>query len=130
MPSAVTHIYKGYSTDCWLCCVLLLLGLRLYFLTLLKRECCEADNSSAQLEMDMPPRQTPPSVQPPFNSPFQQRVLRQTHLSWWNSKKIRSRTAAFKAGPTLLPIALSPRGKKKKYTFWANMTISSLFSKL
>lgn len=87
---------------------LLLLLLSLYFLTLFKRKCFEPDNSATQLEMDVPLRQTPPSVQPSFKSPFQQCIFRQTHLSWWLSGKIRSRAAAFKAGPTLLLIAFYP----------------------
>lgn len=48
---------KGDNLDQTLLSVLFL---SLYFLTLLKRKCFEADNSEPQLEMDMPPRQTPP----------------------------------------------------------------------
>lgn len=46
----------------------LLLLLSIYFLTLLKRKCFEPDNSATQLEMDVPLRQTPPSVQPPISN--------------------------------------------------------------
>lgn len=87
-------------------------------LTLLKRRRFEADNSAAQLEMNIALGQTPPSVQPPppFKSPFQKWICRQTHPSRYNSGKIRHDAAAFKDGPTLLTVAFTPSRYKEKRT--------------
>lgn len=78
-------VYKSDFKLCWASAAFS----QSIFLTLLKRKCFEGDNSATQLEMNMPSGQTPPSVQPPFNSSFQQWVFRQSHLSWCNSGKIR-----------------------------------------
>lgn len=44
---------------------------------------------------------------PPFNSPLQQWIFRQTHPSWCG-EKIRHDAAVLKEGPTLLTVAFSP----------------------
>lgn len=103
----------------------------LYFLTPLKRKCFEADNSAMQLEMDMPPRQTPPSVQPPFNSPFPTVDLQADPsfmVEQWEDQKqsccLQSRSHA--SSHCFLPLKVE---KEKNALFgqhWAHICLSSV----
>lgn len=121
---------KTLTACCFLFSSLLWILPGRYFLTLLKRKCFETDNSATQLEMDMPPRQTPPSVQPPFNSPFQTVDLQADPsfmVEQWEDQK--QSCLPSKQVPRFFPLLSSPQGRKKnktkKHTVWTNITLQT-----
>lgn len=85
------------------------------FLTLLKRRSFEADNSAAQLEMNIALGQTPPSVQPPPLNPLSKSgsagrpILHGVTVGRSDMMQLPSKMV-----PRFLPLLSLPRGIKKK----------------
>lgn len=85
------------------------------FLTLLKRRSFEADNSAAQLEMNIALGQTPPSVQPPPLNPLPKSgsagrpILHGVTVGRSDTMQLPSKMV-----PRFLPLLSLPQGIKKK----------------
>lgn len=70
-----------------------------------------------QLEMDMPHSQTPPSVQPPFNSPPQTVGLEADIFQGGTVGRSEAELLPSKRLPRFFPSPIPPQGKKKKNFF-------------